>query len=534
MRLCEATHSHLFTIDGEQVQPVAVRGDPHFAAWLKQGPQPLVRGSSVDRLRKGEPFVHILDTREMPPYRANPWFRELIDRSGCRTAINVPLHKDGVLLGTMHLYRPEVRAFSDKQIALLQNFAAQAVIAMENARLLGELRERTRDLEESLEYQTATSDVLQVISRSTFDLEPVLQTVLNTAMRLCGNSQGSIFRLEAGVYRLAVDCVVNPDYHTIEAQHAISPDPDTLVGRTALAGRPVQILDALADPDYAPKDEARLGGYRTMLGVPLLREGAPIGVICTARTVVQPFTDKQIELVRTFADQAVIAIENTRLLTELRETLEQQTATAEVLGVINSSPGELTPVFDAILEKAHNLCGAAVGLLGIFDGETWHAVAQRGYEEPLATKLRQLARGSDLVLQKLIDGAPFVHVADPARMDNPIAETYAAAGVRTLLVVALRKDDALLGTISIARREPRPFSDKQIALLRELRGAGGHRDGERAAHYRDARGPRTADRDRRSITGHQYLARRSRTGVRRDARQGVGIMPSRFRGPLDL
>ena len=374
MRLCEATHSHLFTIDGEQVQPVAVRGDPHFAAWLKQGPQPLVRGSSVDRLRKGEPFVHILDTREMPPYRANPWFRELIDRSGCRTAINVPLHKDGVLLGTMHLYRPEVRAFSDKQIALLQNFAAQAVIAMENARLLGELRERTRDLEESLEYQTATSDVLQVISRSTFDLEPVLQTVLNTAMRLCGNSQGSIFRLEAGVYRLAVDCVVNPDYHTIEAQHAISPDPDTLVGRTALAGRPVQILDALADPDYAPKDEARLGGYRTMLGVPLLREGAPIGVICTARTVVQPFTDKQIELVRTFADQAVIAIENTRLLTELRETLEQQTATAEVLGVINSSPGELTPVFDAILEKAHNLCGAAVGLLGIFDGD----LARRG------------------------------------------------------------------------------------------------------------------------------------------------------------
>jgi signal transduction histidine kinase len=232
----------------------------------------------------------------------------------------VALRKDERLLGAIIVYRTEARPFTDKQIALLQNFAAQAVIAMENARLITETRERTRDLQESLEYQTATSDVLKVISQSTFDLEPVLQTVVDTAMRLCGNTQGSIFRLgEDGLYRQAVASGVDPDYYAVEATQAIRPGPDTLVGRAAFARQPVHIIDAMADHDYAPKNDARIGGLRSMLGVPLMREGEPIGVICTARTAVEPFTDKQIELVRTFADQAVIAIENARLLGEIRQ-----------------------------------------------------------------------------------------------------------------------------------------------------------------------------------------------------------------------
>ncbi|MBV9378524.1 MAG: GAF domain-containing protein, partial [Alphaproteobacteria bacterium] len=372
------------------------------------------------------------------------------------------------LLGVITANRQEARPFSTSQIALLESFAAQAVIAMENARLLSELRQRTSDLEEALEYQTAVSEVLKAISRSTFDLQPVLQTVLNTAMRLCGNSQGSIFRLEAGVYRLAVDCVVNPDYHTIEAQHAISPSPDTLVGRTALAGRPVQILDALADPDYAPKDDARLGGYRTMLGVPLLREGEPIGVICTARSVVQPFTDKQIELVHTFADQAVIAIENTRLLTELRESLEQQQAMAELLQVINSSPGDLAPVFAAILDKAHSLCGATLGSLFLFDGELFRAAAVHGYPEDLAQRLRQGVILS-ATPQLLDDNIRWVHNPDLTKLDTPTARAVSGrGGVRTNLMLPLRKDGRLLGAVSCNRQEVRPFSDNEIALLRNF------------------------------------------------------------------
>jgi GAF domain-containing protein len=469
MRLCEAAFGILLVRDGNRFQTAALHGvPPPLAEFLSRTPREPGKHTAVGRMLDGEDFVHFEDMTKEPAYqRGDARQRAFVELGGTRSYVAVALRKDGRLVGTIGAYRQKVRPFTDKQIALLQNFAAQAVIAMENARLLGELRERTRDLEESLEYQTATSDVLKVISRSTFDLEPVLQTVLNTAMRLCGNSQGSIFRLEAGVYRLAVDCVVNPDYHTIEAQHAISPGSDTLVGRTALAGRPVQILDALADPDYAPKDEARLGGYRTMLGVPLLREGAPIGVICTARTVVHPFTDKQIELVRTFADQAIIAIENTRLITETREALERQTATAEILQVINSSPGDLVPVFNAILEKAHALGGASRGTLFLFDGEVFRAAATQGYPGGPPERMRRgISVSEDPRLAALLAGERLIHVPDLMQLDDPIARAVAGrGGVRTNLLLPLRKDDALLGVLSCNRAEVRPFSDKEIALL---------------------------------------------------------------------
>jgi two-component system, NtrC family, sensor kinase len=355
MRLCEAAFGSLLRFDGEFFRRAAIRNFPPPLADRNQPITPFP-GSALRRLVEGEPFAMIEDITADQATRSGDAGRIAMAQAGAHTAIWVALRKDDKLLGAFVAYRQEVRPFSDKQITLLQNFAAQAVIAMENARLLGELRERTGDLQEALEYQTATSDVLKVMSGSAFELAPVLQAVVSTAVRLCRADQATIYRLEEGEYRWAADHSLAPDYERIERNVRIRPGTGTLVGRVALSRDTVQILDAWTEPLYEVKEDARIGGVHTMLGVPLLREGLPIGVIGLARRRIEPYTEKETELVRTFADQAVIAIENARLITETREALEQQTATAEVLGVINSSPGDLQPVFEAILEKAHNLC----------------------------------------------------------------------------------------------------------------------------------------------------------------------------------
>ena len=338
LRLCGAAFGLLFTWHGECFHPVAWRGiSCELLAVLREPFRPQPR-TLAGRIARGENIVSTADlleavssaTRHLnesgiaEAYRNGiARVRALVEFGGARSHIGIALRKDDALLGHLSIYRQEVRPFTDKQIALLQNFAAQAVIAMENARLLGELRERTSDLEQSLEYQTATSDVLKVISRSAFDLQPVLESVLETTIRLCGNDNGEIFRLEDGAYRLAVARGLPLEYVEIERKAVILPGRETLVGRTALEARPVHIYDAWADPDYDAKEEARLGGARTMLGVPLLRDGVPVGVIATSRSVVKPFTDRQIELVRTFAAQAVIAMENARLLGELRQRTDE-------------------------------------------------------------------------------------------------------------------------------------------------------------------------------------------------------------------
>jgi len=380
----------------------------------------------------------------------------------------VPLMREGAVLGTINLARQRVEPFTERQIELVRTFADQAVIAMENARLLGELQARTRDLEESLEYQTATSDVLNVISRSTADVQPVLDTVIETAARLCGNDTATILIREGEVYRWVANYGVEPEHWAILRQRTIVPGRETVAGRAALEGRVVQIEDILADPDYV-LPEAVAAGVRTGLGVPLLREGAVLGTINLNRKRVEAFTERQIELVRTFADQAVIAIENARLLTELRESLEQQTATAEVLQVINSSPGELQPVFEAILEKAHTHCSATRGVLSLFDGETFRGVAMQGLPPDWAEQLRRAITVRQAPHWKpLLAGAPFVHIADMRLIDNSVARNAAERGARTNLLLPLRKDGALLGVISCGRSEVRPFSEKEIAFLQNF------------------------------------------------------------------
>jgi GAF domain-containing protein len=477
MSLCEAVYGELTTYDGERFHTAALRGVPfEYAEYKMHDPPNYGVGSAPMRLLAGERVVHITDLTESDLYRqGDPNRRALVDLGSARSLLTVPLLKDSTVLGSIMIYRHEVRPFTDQQIALLQNFAAQAVIAMESARLIGELRERTSDLEESLEYQTATSDVLQVISRSTFDLQPVLDTLVETAVRLCTADTAYVATRQGEVYRPVAAYPASPEWNAFLKELSLTPGRGTLTGRTALEARVVHIRDMADDPEYALRETVTIAKLHTGLGVPLLREGEPIGVIALGRHRVEPFTERQIELVRTFADQAVIAIENARLITETREALEQQTATAEVLQVINSSPGDLAPVFDAIVDKAVRLCGAAHGFLRTYDGECFHLAAARGESRFFEAAQRQgpiWPRPGD-TFDAIVRGEPLIHIGDVRetdfyREDSATRERIDLGGIRTWLTVALRKEDTLFGTINIYRQEVKPFSEKEIALLQNF------------------------------------------------------------------
>jgi len=304
-RLCGNDTASIAIREGEVYRWVATYGvEPEFWAALRQRTIVPGRDSVAARVALEGRVVHVADIRADPDY-AQP---ETV-ATGRRTTLGVPLLREGAVLGMISLSRKRVQPYTERQIELVRTFADQAVIAMENARLLGELQARTRDLEESLEYQTATSDVLNVISRSASDVQPVLDTVAETAARLCDADSATITIREGEVYRAVARSTASaePEHWATMRQRPVVPGRSSMTGRVLLEGRVVQIADMRADPDYAVP-EGVAAGRRSALGVPLLRDGEVIGVIALSRKRIEPFSERQIELVRTFADQAVIAI----------------------------------------------------------------------------------------------------------------------------------------------------------------------------------------------------------------------------------
>jgi two-component system, NtrC family, sensor kinase len=475
VRICEAKFGVLFRVEDGAVSAAAMFGVPQkFAEFWEQGPRRPGRGTALGRAVETRQIVHVADVKLESAYvEGEPVFLAAVSLGGFRTLIVVPMLKDNELIGLIGIYRQEVRPFTDKQIELVKNFASQAVIAIENTRLLNELRE-------SLQQQTATADVLKVISRSTFDLQVVLDTLVESAVRLCEAERGLVFRREGETYNSVAYYNYSPEFRAFHESHPITPGRGTAVGRTALEGKSVQIVDILADPEYTFGEAQKLGGGRATLAVPLLRQGAPIGALSLQRTEPRPYSRKQIELVETFADQAVIAIENARLLSELRESLEQQTAAADVLKVISSSPGELEPVFDTMLENATRICEGKMGVLFLREGETYRAVAVAGdsyYAELTRREPRvdmQEISHHGTPLYRLLRSKTLIHIHDlredaSYRSGNQRMKALVeTAGARTHLVVPMLKDEELVGAIVIYRQEVRPFSDKQIDLVQNF------------------------------------------------------------------
>jgi GAF domain-containing protein len=478
-RLCNADFAVFFRLRDGKCCIGASNGESDFIKFAREHPFVPTRASCTGRAVLERRTVHVLDASTDPEY-AMPDYQLVANN---RTMLGVPLLRDGIPLGTITLWKTKVEPFTAKQIELITTFSDQALIAIENVRLFDAEQQRTRELSEALEHQTATSEVLKVISRSTFDLQVVLDTLVESAARLCKAEMACIVRPQDDYFRFAANYRFPQAFVDLAVRTPISSGRGTLAGRVLAEGRTVHIPNVLSDAEYQFSEGQKISGFQTMLGVPLLREGVPIGVIVLTRSQVRPFTDKQIELVSTFADQAVIAIENVRLFDdvkartrELTESLEQQTATSEVLKVISTSPGELKPVFQAMLENATRICQAKFGTLYLREADGFRTVATHNAPTPyVENRKRNLVRpppdsalGQVLKTHRVTQVPDITAVKSYVEGDPYLVSAVKLGGYRTIAAVPMLKDNSLIGAITINRQEVQPFTDKQIELMQNF------------------------------------------------------------------
>jgi GAF domain-containing protein len=475
LRLCDGVFSGVFRFDGELIHVGALRNiNPEgAAAFHAVYPCPPSRGGTTQRAILTRSIVHMPDIQAESEYV----YHEVARTSGFRSVLSVPMMRDGAPIGAIAVYRDVARPFPDAQIELLKTFAEQAVIAIENVRLFNELEKRNADLTEALEQQTATSDILRVISQSPTDVQPVFDTIAAAALKLCGATNVNVFTFDGALIHLAALVNLTPaGEDAIRSIWPQAPSRGMAASRAIVTGRPVEIPDVLEDPDFSARGAAVAGNFRSILAVPLTRESRPIGAIAVGRPEPGRFPDSLAALLATFADQAVIAIENVRLFTELgarnrdlTEALEQQTATSDILRVISQSQTDVQPVFDTIAASVLKLCRARFANVFTYDGELIHLAAFVNdfpeYIETVRSYYPQPPGRNTAVTRAIATGDVSVIPDVLADNDYQFPAASAGGGFRSILAVPLMREGKPVGGIALGRPEPGQFPDSQIALL---------------------------------------------------------------------